>query len=212
MSAVHDLGGRLGFGRIEREANEPVFHARWESRVMGMVYATRRANWLNLDAFRHGIERMDPERYLAASYYERWLASLERTLPEAGALEPGAAPPVQGAFGFAREVGAPARFRAGDEVCVRARKPVGHTRLPGYVSGKRGRVVGLRGGYVFPDTNAHGLGEQPQHLYSVRFSARELWGDCAEPNASVCVDLFEPYLAAAEPAAAGVALGTRDGA
>ncbi|HEU4431686.1 MAG TPA: nitrile hydratase subunit beta [Myxococcota bacterium] len=210
MSAVHDLGGRPGFGRIEREAREPVFHARWESRVMGMVYAIRRANWLNLDAFRHGIERMDPARYLAASYYERWLASLERTLPEVGALTPGAAPPPAGPYGFEREVGAPARFAVGSTVRVRARKPVGHTRLPGYASGKRGTVVSVRGGYVFPDTNAHGLGEQPQHLYSVRFSARELWGESAEPRTSVCIDLFEPYLEA-DPVPSS-AEETRDGA
>ena len=208
MSAVHDLGGRVGLGRIEREAREPVFHARWEKRVMGMVYSVRRAGWLNIDAFRHGIERMDPARYLAASYYERWLASLERTLPEVGALVPGAAPPPPAPYGFAREVSAPARFALDSRVRVRARSPVGHTRLPGYVSGKCGTVVSVRGGYVFPDTNAHGRGEQPQHLYSVRFTARELWGEGEEPRTSVCVDLFEPYLEA-EAAASGAA-ETRD--
>jgi len=197
MPDVHDLGGRPGLGRIEREAREPVFQARWEGRVMGMVYASRRANWLNLDAFRHGVERMDPQRYLAASYYERWLASIERVLPELGALTPGAAPPPLAPYGFEREVGAPARFAVGSTLRARARNPVGHTRLPGYVSGKRGIVVSVRGGYVFPDTNAHGQGEQPQYLYSVRFGARELWGAAADPRASVCVDLFEPYLEAA---------------
>jgi len=210
MNAIHDLGGRAGYGRIEREAREPVFHAHWEGRVMGMVYSSLRAGWLNIDAFRHGIERMDPARYLAASYYERWLASLERALPEAGAFTPGAVPPAAGPYGFAREVGAPALFAVGSTVRVRARRPVGHTRLPGYASGKQGIVVSVRGGFVFPDTNAHGQGEQPQHLYSVRFSARELWGESAEPRTSVCIDLFEPYLDA-EPAAGG-ARETRDGA
>jgi nitrile hydratase len=210
VSDVHDLGGRPGFGRIEREAREPVFHARWEGRVLGMVYSAIGFGWISVDAFRHGIERMAPTQYLRAGYYERWLASLERVLAEAGVLgrsgrvarPAGAAPPRPG---FERDAGAP-RFAVGDFVRARVRPGAEvsalqsasrHTRLPGYVSAKRGVVVAARGGFVFPDTNAHGAGEQPQHLYCVRFDARELWGEAAEPRASVCIDLFEPYLEAA---------------
>ena len=204
MPDVHDLGGRSGFGPIQREAREPVFHARWEARVMGLVYSIVGSGWVNLDAFRHGIERMEPARYLRASYYERWLASLERVLREGGVLAPGfRPPPAERRPGFERQAGA-ARFAVGDAVRVRARPGASpdnelrsaarHTRLPGYASGKRGTIAHARGGYVFPDTNAHGEGEQPQQLYTVRFAARELWGEGAEPRASVCIDLFEPYL------------------
>jgi nitrile hydratase len=189
---VHDLGGRGGFGRIEREAREPVFHAAWEGRVLALVYSAIRRGWINLDAFRHGIERMEPAHYLRASYYERWLSSLERMLPEAGALAPGFEPSPRDA-GFERAAGSP-RFTVGDAVRTTARNNGRHTRLPGYGAGKRGVVAHARGGFVFPDTNAHGQGEQPQHLYTVRFRARELWGDAAEANTSVCIDLFEPYL------------------
>ena len=194
MADVHDLGGRAGFGRIAHEAREPVFHAAWEGRVMGLVYCAVGLGWIKIDAFRHGIERMDPERYLRATYYERWLASLERVLAEAGVLDPGyRAPPVALRAGFRREAGVP-RFAPGDAVRTTPRASGRHTRLPGYAGSKRGIVAHARGGFVFPDANAHGAGEQPQPLYTVRFSARELWGPGAEPNASLCVDLFEPYL------------------
>jgi nitrile hydratase len=195
MPDVHDLGGRLGFGRVAVERDEPVFHARWEGRVLGMVYLAVGLGAANVDAFRHGIERMDPARYLTASYYERWLTSLETILREAGLYAPGYTPPAPPeARGFARAVPRAPRFAVGARVRTLLRRSGGHTRLPGYAGGKRGEVVSVRGGYVFPDTNAHGGGEQPQHLYGVRFAARELWGDAAEPRASVTIDLFEPYL------------------
>lgn len=198
VTDVHDLGGRPGFGRIAREANEPVFHAAWEGRVCGLVSCALGFGWITLDAFRHGIERMDPERYLRASYYERWLTSLERLLAEAGVLDRGYRPPSRAASpGFRRELAAEPRFAAGDAVRTSARASGRHTRLPGYAGEKRGVVAHVRRGFVYPDTNAHGEGEQPQHLYTVRFEARELWGPGAEPRVSVCIDLFEPYLAAA---------------
>jgi nitrile hydratase subunit beta len=201
VADVHDLGGRAGFGRIPREAHEPVFHEPLEGRVFGLAYCAVGFGWINVDAFRHGIERMQPEDYLRASYYERWLASLATVLAEAGVLEPGfrGPPPAPGAA-FERAIAAAPRFAVGDAVRVKSRTRGRHTRLPGYASEKRGVVAHVRGGYVFPDTNAHGEGEQPKHLYTVRFAARELWAADAEPNASVCVDLFEPYLDAASAA------------
>jgi nitrile hydratase len=196
MSDTHDLGGRRGFGRIEREANEPVFHAPWEGRVLALVYSAVGFGWTNIDAFRHGVERMDPRGYLRASYYERWLSSLETVLPEAGVLARGYAPPPASGepHPFRRELAQPPRFAVGARVRAKERTPRRHCRIPGYVAARRGVVASVRGGFVFPDTNAHGEGEQPQHLYTVRFDARELWGESAEPGASVYVDLFEPYL------------------
>jgi nitrile hydratase len=205
VSDVHDLGGRAGFGPVERESREPVFHARWEGRVMALAYCAVGFGWIAIDTFRHGIERMEPALYSRASYYERWLASLERVLAEAGALAPGFVPPPRPASaGYERDAGAP-RFAVGSAVRVKPRATGRHTRLPGYAAGKRGVVAHARGGWVFPDANAHGAGEQPQQLYGVRFDARELWGEAAEPGASVCVDLFESYLEAEGEGARDVA-------
>jgi nitrile hydratase subunit beta len=213
VNGIHDMGGMHGFGPVVVEADEPVFHAAWEKRVLGMVYQTVGFGWFTIDAFRHAIERMDPVAYLSVGYYGRWLAALERLLIEAGALVGGdvdsrlagrpvaplAAPSSPGrvADGFVRALERAPRFRAGQAVRTRIASPAGHTRLPRYVAGRLGHVHRLHPACVFPDTNAHGRGEDPQHLYSVRFAAAELWGADAEPRAALHVDLFEPYL---EPA------------
>ena len=222
MDGVHDLGGMQGFGPVEREENEPVFHAVWEAAVLAMQHAGRSRGLFNIDEFRHGIERMAPAHYLRATYYEKWLEGITRVLVEKGVVgaeelaarrvffegKPDASsattlpgpPPARGASNprwaedFIRETGATPRFAPGDAVCTREMHPPGHTRLPRYARGKRGVVHLCHGIHVFPDTNAHGQGEQPQPLYSVRFDARELWGESAEPNQAVHIDLWESYL------------------
>jgi nitrile hydratase len=210
MNGIHDLGGMHGFGRVEVEVDEPVFHASFEKRVLGMVYQVVGGGWANLDTFRHGIERTDPVAYLTVGYYGRWLASLERILVELGILgadevtaranggwAPGPAVPAKPgtvALGFDRAVDRPPRFRPGDAVRARVASPSGHTRLPRYIAGRAGVIDRVYGSVVFPDTNADGRGEQPQYLYNVRFAATELWGETAEPATSVQIDLFEPYL------------------
>ena len=214
MNGIHDMGGMHGFGRVVVEPDEPVFHVDWEKRALGMAYQVVGFGWVTLDAFRHGIERIDPVTYLTIGYYGRWLAALERVLIEAGTLTPddvdariagtpGAKPPVMSAgpagpsLGFVRDVDRAPRFRVGDGVRPRVMSPAGHTRLPRYVAGRRGVVHGMHPPCVFPDTNACGEGENPQHLYNVRFEGTELWGADAEPGAALHIDLFEPYL---EPA------------
>ena len=211
MNGIHDLGGMHGFGRIEVEPDEPVFHARWERRVLGMVFQMVGFGWVNIDTFRHGIERTSPVDYLTLGYYGRWRSSLERVLVERGVLgadevdarssgrtaAPPAtapAPPEDLAYGFERPLTRAPRFQPGDAVRARVASPAGHTRLPRYVAGRRGVVDRVRPAYVFPDSNAHGHGEDPQHLYNVRFDATELWGNVAEPGTSLRIDLFEPYL------------------
>lgn len=214
MNGIHDMGGMHGFGRVVVEPNEPVFHADWEKRVLGMVYMVVGFGWTNLDAFRHGIERIDPVTYLSAGYYGRWLAALERICIELGVLNTGdvdarmagtpanaapampAAPTVAGR-GFVRDVARDPRFHVGQTVRARVSSPTGHTRLPRYVAGRCGRVHRMQPPCIFPDSNARGQGEDPQHLYNVRFAASELWGPEAEPGAALHIDLFEPYL---EPA------------
>jgi nitrile hydratase subunit beta len=230
VDGVHDLGGMHGFGRVAREENEPTFHARWEAAVWAMVRATRGADLYNIDEFRHAIERMDPGQYLTSTYYERWLDGITRVLVEKGVVSddeieartaffrerpqaPATAvlagpPPVHtipawpGTESFFRPATASPRFAAGDRVVTRERRAPGHTRLPRYARGKRGVIAAVRGVCVFPDTNAHGQGEQPEPVYGVRFDARELWGDTAEPNQRVFIDLWESYLVP-DPAAGG---------
>lgn len=222
MDGVHDLGGMQGFGPVEREENEPTFHAAWEAVVLAMQHAGRLGLFYNIDEFRHGIERMAPAHYLRATYYEKWLEGMTRVLLEKGVVgaeeltarqaffeqKPGAPataalsgpPPPRGASkrasltDFIRETGATPRFTPGATVLTREMHPHGHTRLPRYARGKRGVIHCCHGIHVFPDTNAHGQGEQPQPLYSVRFDARELWGESAEPNQVVHIDLWESYL------------------
>jgi len=98
------------------------------------------------------------------------------------------------AEGSRRPPAGPARFAAGDAVRTVAFATAGHTRLPAYARGRRGTVISGHGGWVFPDSNAHGGGEAPQHLYTVEFSGTELWGGAAEPGTSVTLDLFDSYL------------------
>jgi len=230
MNGVHDLGGMHGFGPVEREADEPVFHAPWEAVVVAIRRSRTMGRFFNIDEFRHGIERMDPARYLGSSYYERWLDGLTRVLSEKGVvtleeLEERAAffrarpeAPASAAGPGSRGARAPddadgrqsplnfvpastvrasserPRYAPGDRVVTRRFHPSGHTRLPRYVRGRTGAVVLDRGVFLFPDTNAHLRGEKPQHLYSVRFAAREIWGDQASRRDLIHLDMWDDYL------------------
>jgi nitrile hydratase len=220
VDGIHDLGGMHGFGPVEVEPGEPTFHETWQGRVAGMMGLLMARGAFNIDAFRHAIERLDPVSYLTIGYYGRWLASVVDRLQAAGFLAPGELearvaslaagkpplpaqrverepePPGRDLLGYRRDVGK-ARFALGDAVRARASSTAGHTRLPGYARGRLGHVTRLHGGFVFPDTNAHDAGEQPQHLYTVCYTAHELWGDEAEAPGSVYLDLFEPYLESA---------------
>jgi len=87
-----------------------------------------------------------------------------------------------------------AKFTLGDRVVVRNLNPRGHTRVPRYIRGKTGTIERDHGVFILPDTHAHGLGRSPQHVYSVRFTAREVWGADAAPNDAVYIDLWDDYL------------------
>lgn len=216
MNGVHDMGGMHGMGAILPERDEPVFHHRWEARVQALVRAMGAFGRWNIDASRHQRELIPAAEQLRMSYYERWLAGLTELLLRhgfvtakelaSGKAAPGEAkltpalPAARVAAFIAR--GSPAsressrepRFQPGQRVRARNLNPVGHTRLPRYVRGKSGVIARVHGVFVFPDTNAHFLGETPQHLYSVRFDARELWGEGAPAADAVYVDLWENYL------------------
>jgi nitrile hydratase beta subunit len=219
MNGVHDMGGMHGMGAIKEEKNEPVFHVPWEGRAYAVTRAMGAWRMWNLDASRFQRELIAPIDYLRMSYYELWIAGLvelmlktnlvTRTEIESGRPDEGAAVrtpaltadkvPALIAKGVParRDVPVAASFRVGQRVRARNINPVGHTRLPRYARGKVGRVDRDHGVFVFPDTNAHFLGEKPQHVYSVRFDARELWGEQASRRDSVSVDMWDDYL---EPA------------
>jgi nitrile hydratase len=221
MDGIHDLGGKQGFGRVEREVDEPVFHERWEAAVFGISVVAQTAGVVrNIDQFRHAVERIDPCAYLDHGYYGRWLGGLEALFVEAGILastEVDARARLLGAesddliaarpnddaatidyaplaAGAARELSVEPRFDLGDSVRTRSHGVAGHTRLPAYVRGRTGTIVAGHGGWIYPDSNAHGQGEAPEHLYTVAFSGTELWGEDAEPGVTLNIDLFEPYL------------------
>ena len=216
-NSIHDMGGMHGFGPVEREANEPVFHAPWESRVLAMNRALLYPQLWTLDAQRASLENLPPLSYLAASYYKRWFLGLERRVVAHGlvgedeiaagrSLRPGRrlnrTLSLADAKAFAwpnyeRPAAGPARFKAGERVRMRNINPPTHTRLPRYARGKTGTIEAIRGCHVFPDSAAIGAGDNPQWLYTVVFSARGLWGDEADPTVSVSIEAFEPYLLAA---------------
>lgn len=219
MNGVHDMGGMDGFGKVEPEPNEPMFHREWEGRVLAMVRAMGAAGAYNIDTSRFYRESLPPEVYLSSSYYKKWLLGLENNLIDKGyvgagevasghASEP-AKPLKRGKFTvddvervmvrgkFGRDATGPARFKPGDRVRAKNIHPTTHTRLPRYVRGHVGVVELNLGCSVYPDTAAMEAGENPQWLYTVVFDGTELWGPDADPTVKVSVDAFEPYL---EPA------------
>lgn len=216
MNGIHDMGGMTCFGPVVPEEDEPVFHSDWERRVFALGMAGS-AFFGPADRVRHAIERMDPAQYLASDYYRRWLAAIELLTKEFGVLNdeeirtgisisPGPAhdaPPDGDMIAAVIEHGDPVTrqegrlepvFGVGEIVLAKNIQPKGHTRLPRYVRGKRGQVAAIHGSHVFPDTVAHDLGENPQPLYNIKFSARELWGAEASEHDFVYIDLWEDYL------------------
>jgi nitrile hydratase len=216
MNGAQDMGGMMGFGPVLAETDEPVFHAAWERRVFALTLAMGAPGDWNIDQGRAARESLHPAEYLAKSYYEIWIAGLEKMMAERGLVSPDeiaagkvlhpakAVPRVLMAERVAtmlasggpteRAATAPQRFQIGERVRARNIHPMGHTRLPRYVRGHAGRVTHVHGAHVLPDSNAAGLGEDPQWLYTVRFEARELWGEAADHTASVSVDAWETYL------------------
>lgn len=216
MNGVHDMGGMDGFGKVEPEPNEPMFHADWEARVLAMVRAMGAAGAFNIDTSRFYRETLPPHVYLASSYYKKWFLGLDEMLIDKGYLtreEVAAGHAMQpakalkhGKFDLAnvervmvrgkfdRPAPAPAKFEIGDRVRAKNIHPTSHTRLPRYVRGHVGAIELNHGCHVFPDTAAMERGENPQWLYTVVFEGRELWGPDGDPTTTVSIDAFEPYL------------------
>lgn len=218
------MGGRRDQGAVRPEADEPLFHADWERRALGLTLAMGATGQWNIDMSRAARESIGAERYLRSSYYEIWLAGMERLLLARGlvdaeelqlgrTLQPGRpvarvlrAGDVDAVLAkgspTGRPVTTPARFSTGQRVRTRCLPAAGHTRLPAYVQGHVGTVMALHGMHIYPDRHAvaaadGGFDESPQWLYTVSFTGAELWGDAGEAGIQVSVEAFEPYLEAA---------------
>jgi nitrile hydratase subunit beta len=215
MNGVHDMGGMHGMGPIGHDPDQPVFREPWEGRVWALYRATGpygRGIWKN---FRFELEQIAPSEYLRMPYYERWFTVLVNRLVRSGYITveelasakadpdapapvlPPPPPPVPGAIPGASRLDLPvrARYRTGQRVRARNIHPEGHTRLPRYVRAKRGVITKDHGVWALQDTDA--AGERvggPQHVYTVRFASRELWGEAASRLDSVYVDMWEDYL------------------
>ncbi len=218
VNRIADLGGAEEWGRAKAPtADEPVFAQEWEGRAFALTLLSMgRVSGRNLDAFRHALERLDRDDYFEDGYYGRWLNAAELMLVESAILAPGAVEArtrrLQGddveeplapepnkpdyaatAAGSLHTVDEPPAFAVGGMVRAKDMHPTGHTKLSGYLRGHRGVVEMVQPAALLPDTHADFLGENPQHVYTVRFDSRELWGTDAEPF-EVTAELYESYL------------------
>ena len=201
MDGMHDLGGKQGFGRVRFVSNAPVFHADWEVRANAMYPMAVALGLINMDEYRYAIERMEPRQYVAATYYERSLTSVASLLVEKGwvteadlALKAGCPFPLAkpGVAGRSNRPGA-VDYRVGDRVKVRDDLVSGHVRLPAYLRGKLGEVVGCSPSYPFPDGHAHGVPSETEPTFDVRFRTQDLWPESTDA-AYVHAALFRSYL------------------
>ena len=219
MNGVHDMGGMHGFGPIAYDPNEPAFHHDWERIAVAIQLDGIATGQWRADEFRHTRERVEPATYLGSPYYALWMESIERLLiakgivaedeidrrqaifqadpsaPPDAAFVGEAAPPMprHAQWQFRRQLPTAPRFAIGDSVLTDNRQPHGHTRLPRYARRKHGTVVGYHGVFDLADASADGE-ERPEHLYSVRFEAEEIWGVDSETSAAIHLDAWESYL------------------
>ena len=215
MDGIHDLGGRQGFGTIDVDEPEEPFHEPWEGRVRGMVNAMSKAPVWNIDWFRLCRELIDPVDYLLRPYFDQWIQTYAAMMVNSGIATideiasghakthaanlrpPMTAADVQKAKkrdrNYERNNGTPPAFSVGDAVRVKKFGAPGHTRLPGYVRGRLGRIEARHGAHVFPDANAHG-GERAAPLYTVGFNAAELWPEAEGRRERVFLNMWEGYL------------------
>ena len=226
MTRIHDMGGRFGHGEIAgRFSAGEVFEEPWQARALALTLATGALGHWNIDMSRHARECLPPKDYLRFSYYEKWLAALADLLVQHGLvssddlsdparsrarrahnriLRPARVTAVLDCrTPYTRTVARPAKFAIGSMVLCRPHcgNPLaagGHTRLPAFACGRTGQIINCHGAHVLPDSNAHGLGEAPEWLYSVEFGAAELWGpDTENPGDTMVLDAWESYLEAA---------------
>ncbi len=214
MEGIHDLGGKQGFGPIDTGHGDLPWHSDWERRMWALSRSGLTPG-ITIDWFRHAIERMVPADYLTFPYYEKWCTNYLMLLvdngavtldevftghvgrpsegPEPKSLEDVLAGNRAACRSFAVESETAAMFAIGDAVITRRLMHDGHTRLPAYVRGATGQVIAHHGGHLFADDGAAGI-ERGEHLYTVAFTATELWGEGADQRDTVMLDLWESYL------------------
>lgn len=216
MDGIHDMGGMQGWGAVQIDPDEAVFEAPWEGRAFALSLASMGASGTNLDAFRHGLERLHPMDYLSDGYYGRWLGCAELLLVDSGVLPPGAVDArarrqrgedveepadvevckpqyERGGGGSLRVIEVEPAFTVGQTIRASSVLKSGHTRLPRYIRGHVGVISAIRPAAVLPDSTAHFTGEDAQHVYTVEFTSTELWGGDAE-SSTLLIDLFESYM------------------
>ena len=226
MNGAHDMGGVQGFGKVQPEANEPLFHADWERRALGVTLAMGATGQWNIDISRFARERLPAATYLSSSYYRIWILALEQLMLERGLVSAdeiaaghASHPPkpvarvlqahaVDAALArgssTVRHVDTQPKFALGQRVCALDLQPSGHTRLPRYVRGHKGTVALVHGAHIFADRHAvhrtdDTFNDTPEWLYTVAFDGTELWGPAAEPGLCISVDAWEPYLESERP-------------
>ncbi|MEW9918927.1 nitrile hydratase subunit beta [Marimonas sp. MJW-29] len=224
MTRVHDMGGRFGDGAVTPEPEDEIFHEEWHKRALAITLATGALGQWNIDTSRHARESLSPQDYTRFSYYEKWMGGLAALLVDkglvtveelAGTTDPVPSPLADRAMKADQVAGVLAKggpadrpsniapvFSPGDEVIARPHPENekvngGHTRLPSYAAGARGRVLRMHGSHILPDSNAHGLGEAPEPLYAVAFAASELWAHPEHPDDEVVLDMWQSYLRSA---------------
>lgn len=219
MDGMHDLGGRQGFGPVSVSDDDPAFETEADGRVYALSQTVGPPEG-TIDWFRHTIELMPPRAYMTEPYFQKWLFVMMVEQIQAGQMSVGeilgTAPPgpalgqvpadqsVEDALSrvraqtasFARDMDTPPAFAPGQSVRTLRHGHDGHIRLPAYARGATGAVLAHRGAHLLPDAGARGQ-EVPEHLYTVVFTAPELWGDGADARDTVTLDLWESYLVSA---------------
>lgn len=201
MDGIHDLGGKQGFGRVVKDGRTAGFHDAWEIKINAITGKLVGHHVYNMDEYRHAIERMLPRRYVSASYFERVYVAVTTLCVEKGLLTREELNAATGEPVALSQPSLPGRtqsealpdLQVGDQVRVRDMFVGGHIRMPAYVRGKTGRIVGVSPEYPFPDAAGHGLASPKQRTFDVSFNSRDLWGDAAD-DAEVHVGLFHAYL------------------
>ena len=217
MNGIHDLGGMDNFGPVVPEDNEPVFHEDWERKIFALTIAMFPAGYCNVDEMRRTTECIEPAVYLRAKYYQKWLLTLEsivlekdvlteeeiengRSIRQEGGFKLDAVPAEMIQYAMSNPISArvdkdiEAKFKVGDKIIAKNLNPYHHTRIPRYIRGKCGVIEQDHGVFLLADTNAHGGPDRPQHVYTVKFTARELWGEEAAPKDTLCIDLHDDYM------------------
>ena len=213
MDTIHDIGGKQGFGPIPIGDDEG-FHHDWERRMWAMARGGINPPGLIIDWFRHGLERMVPTDYLTFAYFNKWCANYYMLLVDADVCTMGEAlsghmenpdkpaPAITvddvlaanraACISYSTTIDTKPRFAVGDTVTTKQRIHRNHTRLPTYARNATGTVITLHGAHLLADDGADGL-HTGEHLYTVSFSAPELWGAGANPRDTVTLELWESY-------------------